>query len=137
MWDANLLLSWRAFAEVKERSHIGESTFTTFAFRGMRVDSRYNSAAARHRNVQTEGALLSELRYAAIEGRKGRTEADGRVSTDYCSHCYVDGKFTDPSLTAEQMVERVRAKMKDMHVPGFLAKSFTKDIPTLGRWAKG
>ena len=71
------------------------------------------------------------------DAKGGGTEADGRVSTDYCSHCYVDGKFTDPSLTAEQMVERVRAKMKDMHVPGFLAKSFTKDIPTLGRWAKG
>jgi len=26
--------------------------------------------------------------------------------------------------------------MKAMHIPGFLAKSFTKDIPTLGRWAK-
>jgi hypothetical protein len=34
------------------------------------------------------------------------------------------------------MVEKVRGKMKAMHIPGFLAKSFTKDIPTLGRWAK-
>jgi hypothetical protein len=39
----------------------------------------------------------------------GATEADGRVSSEYCSHCYVLGKFTDPSLTADQMVERVRA----------------------------
>ena len=67
----------------------------------------------------------------------GGTEADGRVSTEYCSHCHVGGKFTDPSLTANQMIERVRAKMKEMHIPGFLAKSFTKDIPTLGRWVKG
>jgi hypothetical protein len=34
------------------------------------------------------------------------------------------------------MVEKVRGKMKEMHLPGFLAKSFTKDIPTLARWSK-
>jgi hypothetical protein len=66
----------------------------------------------------------------------GGTEADGRKSSHYCSHCYVSGQFTDPNLTADQMVEKVRAKMKEMHIPGFLAKSFTKDIPMLGRWAK-
>jgi len=66
----------------------------------------------------------------------GGTEADGRKSNQYCSHCYAGGQFTDPDLTADQMVEKVRGKMKAMHIPGFLAKSFTKDIPTLGRWAK-
>ena len=66
----------------------------------------------------------------------GGTEADGRKSSQYCSHCYAAGRFTDPDLTAEQMVEKVRGKMKEMHIPGFLAKAFTKDIPTLGRWIK-
>ncbi len=66
----------------------------------------------------------------------GGSEADGSKSSQYCSHCYAVGRFTDPDLTAEQMVEKVRGKMKDMHIPGFLAKSFTKDIPTLGRWSK-
>jgi hypothetical protein len=64
----------------------------------------------------------------------GGTEADGRKSTDYCSHCYVEGRFTEPALSAQQMVEKVQGKMKEMHIPGFLAKSFTKDIPTLKRW---
>lgn len=40
----------------------------------------------------------------------GGTEADGRVSTEYCSHCYWEGAFTDPSLTAEQMAERGKAE---------------------------
>jgi len=66
----------------------------------------------------------------------GGTEADGQRSNQYCSHCYAGGQFTDANLTADQMVEKVRGKMKAMHIPGFLAKSFTKDIPTLGRWAK-
>ena len=66
----------------------------------------------------------------------GGTEADGRKSSQYCSHCYTDGRFTDPNLTAEQMMEKVQTKMKEMHIPAFLAKSFTKDIPRLERWAK-
>ncbi len=66
----------------------------------------------------------------------GGTEADGRKSSHYCSHCYAAGRFTDLDLTAEQMVEKVRGKMKEMHIPGFLAKAFTKNIPTLSRWAK-
>ena len=68
--------------------------------------------------------------------KSGGTEADGRKSSQYCSHCYADGRFTDPDLTADQMVERVRGKMKEMHIPGFLAKSFTKNILMLGRWVK-
>jgi len=65
----------------------------------------------------------------------GGSEADGSKSSEFCSHCYVAGKFTEPEITANQMVEKVKAKMKDMHIPGFLAKSFTKDIPSLKRWA--
>jgi len=68
--------------------------------------------------------------------KSGGTEADGRKSSQYCSHCYADGGFTDPDLTADQMVEKVRGKMKEMHIPGFLAKSFTKNIPMLLRWVK-
>jgi hypothetical protein len=66
----------------------------------------------------------------------GGTEADGRISPEYCSHCYAGGSFTEPDLTADRMVEKVQAKMKEMHVPGFLAKRFTKEIATLKRWAE-
>ncbi len=65
----------------------------------------------------------------------GGTEASGARSADYCSHCYAGGKFTEPHLTANEMAEKVRAKMKEMHIPSFLARGFTKDIPTLKRWA--
>ena len=65
----------------------------------------------------------------------GGTEADGRKSAEYCSHCYVGGRFTEPALTVDQMVDKVRGKMKQMHIPGFLAKYFTKNIPDLKRWA--
>jgi hypothetical protein len=58
------------------------------------------------------------------------------ISGDYCSNCFKDGKFVLPDITIEEMKERVKGKMKEMHIPGFLANYFTKDIPTLKRWAK-
>jgi hypothetical protein len=69
------------------------------------------------------------------DAKGGGTEVDGGKSSDYCSHCYLGGKFTEPELAVNQMVEKVHAKMTKMHVPGFLARRFTKDIPTLKRWA--
>jgi hypothetical protein len=66
----------------------------------------------------------------------GGTDADGTKSTHYCRHCYVLGRFTEPDLNAEQTAEKVRAKIKQMHIPAFLAKSLTKDIPKLERWAR-
>jgi hypothetical protein len=31
------------------------------------------------------------------------------------------------------MISHVQGKMTEMHIPGFLARRFTKDIPTLKR----
>jgi hypothetical protein len=39
-----------------------------------------------------------------------------------------------PDLTAEQMQDRVRAKMTDMGFPRFLSGVFTRGIPKLERW---
>jgi hypothetical protein len=44
------------------------------------------------------------------------------------------GKFIEPDVTAAQMVEKVEGKLKQMHLPGFMVKSLTKDIPNLKRW---
>lgn len=63
------------------------------------------------------------------------TEANGSKSTMYCSHCYQQGKFTLPNITADQMIDLVKGKMKEMHIPGFLAYFMAKNIPKLKRWA--
>jgi hypothetical protein len=52
----------------------------------------------------------------------------------YCTRCFRDGKFIQPNLTVDQMQERVKGKLKEMHIPGFLTGYFTKDIPKLKRW---
>lgn len=64
----------------------------------------------------------------------GGTNADGSKSTMYCSNCYQNGQFVMPNLTVEQMQERVKGRMKDMKIPGFLGGFFLKKIPKLERW---
>jgi len=64
----------------------------------------------------------------------GGTNADGSKSTMYCSHCYANGRFVLPEITADEMKERVKAKLKEFHFPGFVAWFFTRNIPKLQRW---
>lgn len=66
----------------------------------------------------------------------GGTNADGSLSSEYCSHCYQKGVFTQPDITAAEMTTFVEGKLRSMHFPGFLAKRFAKEVPTLRRWRK-
>ena len=68
--------------------------------------------------------------------RGGGTNADGSRSTMYCSHCYQNGQFVLPDITVEQMQARVREKVIEFGMPGFLAGIFTRGIPKLARWRK-
>ncbi len=66
--------------------------------------------------------------------RGGGTNADGSISGEYCSHCYQKGVFTQPNITAAEMTTLVEGKLREMHFPGFLARRFAKEVPTLRRW---
>ena len=81
-----------------------------------------------YKNCQSCGMPLSK------DPQGGGTEADGTTSTMYCSHCYKNGKFVLPDITAQQMQEHVKQRMKEMGFPGFLTGFFTKGIPKLERW---
>ena len=70
----------------------------------------------------------------AKDERGGGSNADGSKSTMYCSHCFEGGCFTMPDLTAPQMQELVKKKLKEMGFPGFMAGLFTRKIPKLQRW---
>ena len=66
----------------------------------------------------------------------GGTNADGTKSTMYCSHCYQNGEFVLPDITVEQMQARVKEKIIEFGMPGFVAGFFTRKIPNLARWRK-
>ena len=70
----------------------------------------------------------------ARDEKGGGTEADGRTSTEYCSHCYQKGAFTMPGLTVDQMVSRVRGRLQQMGLPDPMIDKLAGEIPTLRRW---
>ena len=64
----------------------------------------------------------------------GGSNADGSRSREYCSHCYEGGRFREPNLSVEEMMTKVEGKLRSMHIPGFLARRLSRNIPTLNRW---
>lgn len=64
----------------------------------------------------------------------GGTEANGTISKEYCSHCYQKGAFTNPNISASEMQELVKGKLKEMSFPGFIAGMFASGVPKLRRW---
>ena len=67
--------------------------------------------------------------------KHGGTEANGSLTTKYCSYCYVDGKFTVPEIdTAEKMQDFCINKLKEQGFPKFVAWIFTRNISKLERW---
>jgi hypothetical protein len=64
----------------------------------------------------------------------GGSEADGSKSEKYCSHCYRGGAFKAPDMSAEEMQDLVRGKLKEMKFPGFIAAWLARGVPKLERW---
>ena len=81
-----------------------------------------------YKNCQSCGMPLKR------DAQGGGTNADGSKSTMYCSHCYQDGKFTQPNVSMDEMKALVKVKLKEMKIPGILAGIFTRNIPKLVRW---
>src|SRR5450432_598710 len=81
-----------------------------------------------YKNCQSCGMPLKR------DEKGGGTNADRSTSTMYCSHCYENGQFVLPDITAEQMQSRVREKVIGFGVLGFLAGLFARRIPKLARW---
>ncbi len=65
------------------------------------------------------------------------TESDKRKSNDYCNRCHQNGKFTEPKLAVEEMVQRVGAQMKTMGFPEKMIAMNAKLIPSFKRWKQG
>ncbi len=83
---------------------------------------------ASYKNCQSCGMPLKRDKLG------GGTEANGTKSTLYCSHCYRDGKFTQPDITMDEMKLLVKGRLKEMKIPGILSGIFTRNIPKLVRW---
>lgn len=64
------------------------------------------------------------------------TDRAGYRVNDYCRHCYAEGRFSEPTITMEAMLDRcvtVMAREGVMHAPQ--ARALLADVlPRLKRW---
>jgi hypothetical protein len=81
-----------------------------------------------YKNCQSCGMPMSK------DENGGGTEKDGTKRLKYCSHCYQEGEFTLPHLSVDEMKQRVKDKIVEFGMPGFVAGLFTRSIPKLERW---
>jgi len=64
----------------------------------------------------------------------GGSEADGTLSTEYCSFCYRDGAFVSPDLTLEGMIAFLGPMMDSMKMPQEVVAKTKAALPSLKRW---
>jgi uncharacterized membrane protein HdeD (DUF308 family) len=65
------------------------------------------------------------------------TDAKGLTSTDYCSLCFEGGRFIEPRVTVEEMVDRATIHLGRDMTPERARASALQLVPTLGRWVPG
>lgn len=64
----------------------------------------------------------------------GGTEADGSLSTTYCSICYADGSFRHPDASMTEFQQQCVEALMRSGMPRIIAWMFTRGIPRLKRW---
>ncbi len=64
------------------------------------------------------------------------TNANGGMSGEYCKFCFRNGRFTEPDITMQQMIEKVAGFMVTLEkMPENEAKRMARTlIPELRRW---
>jgi Putative zinc ribbon domain len=70
----------------------------------------------------------------SADPKGGGTEANGDVSTRYCSFCYQNGAFTDQGATLPEFTEKLKAIMSSMNMPADVSSSTIAMLSTLDRW---
>jgi len=46
------------------------------------------------------------------------TNADGSKNEEYCHYCFLNGRYIEPDITKEQMIQKCAGIMEQMHLPG-------------------
>ncbi|MEW6087148.1 MAG: zinc ribbon domain-containing protein [bacterium] len=64
------------------------------------------------------------------------TDTDGSKNNEYCCYCFQKGKFIEPNISMDEMIEKVTKYMvAQMKMMEFQAeKTVEKFIPKLKRW---
>jgi hypothetical protein len=63
------------------------------------------------------------------------TNKDGSKNNDYCKYCYLNGQFTNPGLTLEEMKEHMMKLMDKDKLPQDIVEVAINRLPFLKRWS--
>jgi hypothetical protein len=65
------------------------------------------------------------------------TDACGEPIAEYCVYCYHNGRFTEPAVSREEMVERLATLlMREEHLAHLQARDAAEGlVPSLKRWS--
>lgn len=85
---------------------------------------------------QPQGPLCQSCGMPMSKPEDFGTNADLSTSKEYCQFCFRKGKFTDPNITMQQMIEKVAGFMVTLEkMPENDAKLMAKtSVPKLKRW---
>lgn len=72
-----------------------------------------------------------------IDGRDRGTEVDGTKSAGYCRYCYENGRFIEPEITLDGMLDRAAAVLCELYAmaPEKARDFVAGQIPHLKRWS--
>ena len=81
-----------------------------------------------NKNCQSCGMPLKQ------DPKGGGTNADGSISTLYCSYCYENGAFLYSGTDVKAFQEHCRVKMIEGGHNKFVSWLFTRGMNRLDRW---
>jgi len=65
------------------------------------------------------------------------TDSDEEINKDYCTHCFQNGKFTNPNISLKEQIEKSTAMVEKMGWSEEKAHHMEEaTIPRLKRWRK-
>jgi len=86
--------------------------------------------------TKSQGGFCQSCSMPMNKPEDSGTNADGSKNKEYCQYCYQKGRFTEPNITMEQMIEKCIGIMKQMKMPKDQIEKTRLFIPMLKRWRK-
>ncbi len=86
------------------------------------------------RNEQPKGPFCQSCSMPLERPGDFGANADGSKNKEYCHYCYQKGKFTEPDITRDQMIEKCAGIIKQMNISEAQIEQTRKFIPMLKRW---
>ncbi|WP_152270004.1 zinc ribbon domain-containing protein [Agriterribacter humi] len=62
------------------------------------------------------------------------TEKDGSKSKEYCTYCYQNGAFINPTMTLNEMKTLVKEQMEKRKIDAGIINMAVSSLPNLKRW---